>query len=109
MTDANAPAGDGGYVGENGSLEDNLKRKSTWVRLVFMIAYAFIGYLTFMVAALITVLSFFVRLLTGDDNAGLQRAGAMSATYLAEIVRFQTYNGDDRPFPFGRPFPGHDD
>ena len=109
MSDANPTADQLGDAGvEKNDLEDRLTARDTWVRLLFMLAFGVIAYLVLVVTALVTAFSFLVRLFTGESNSMLQQAGAASASYLAEIIRFLTYNDEQRPFPFGRDFPNGD-
>jgi hypothetical protein len=97
MTEANTSPGSGS---QQGSMEDNLTSKRTWVRFVFMVIYVVIANVVGIVAGLVTLLSFLVVLFTGDVNPKLQSAGDTIARYLADIVRYLTYNTEVRPFPF---------
>ena len=86
-------------------LEQNIKSRSTWLRLLFIVAFYLIAGLVGMVGSLIVVLGFLWVLFTGETNRQLQQAGQFVAGYLYEIVRYVTYNTDDRPFPFGGELP----
>ena len=86
-------------------IENNVKSRSTWLRLVFMIGYGLLAWVAGMVGALVIVFGFLWVLFTGEVNRQLQQAGQAIASYLYEIVRYLTYNMDDKPFPFGRDWP----
>ena len=107
MSDANPPADH--IIDDNneshGSMEDNLKSKSTWVRFVFMVIFAIVANIVGFVTAAIVVLGFLFVLFTGEVNDKLRRAGSISAAYLAEIIRFLTFNTDTKPFPFDAELP----
>ena len=44
-------------------------------------------------------------LFTGKVNPELRGVGQSLANYIYENIRYLTYNTDDRPFPFGNPWP----
>ena len=110
MSDSNPPADH--IIDDNepqGSMEDNLKSKSTWVRLVFMVIFGIVANIVGFVTAAIVVLGFLFVLFTGEVNDKLRRAGAISAAYLAEIISFLTFNTDTKPFPFDAELPSASD
>jgi hypothetical protein len=86
-------------------IEENIKSRSTWLRLVFMFIFYVIATLTGAVASAVVVLGFLWVLFTGEKNRQLQQAGQAVASYLYEIIRYLTFNSDEKPFPFGRDFP----
>ena len=86
-------------------IEENLKSRSTWLRLVFMIAYYFLISVATIVGSVVVVFGFLWVLFTGDVNRQLRQAGQAIAAYMYEIVRYLTYNTDTRPFPFGAEWP----
>jgi len=90
---------------ESGKMEDNLKSRTTWLRLLFMFIYGLIISLTGMVGTVIVVLGFFWVLFTGEVNRELRQIGQTIATYMFEIIRYMTFNTDDKPFPFGGAWP----
>lgn len=109
MTDANPPADEildeSTGSGDGPKMEDNLKSKSTWMRLVFMIVFAAIANLTLVIAGFIVVIGFLFVLFTGDVNEKVKQAGAVVSTYLSEIIRYLTFNTDTKPFPFDGELP----
>lgn len=93
---------------ERREIEKNLKSKSTWLRLVFMIVFYVLGTVASMVASVVVVLGFLWVLFTGETNDRLQRAGQGLAMYIYQIVRYLTYNSAERPFPFDLEWPDTD-
>jgi len=104
------PAADAADIGNEtqSDLERNVKSRSTWMRLLFMAIYAVLISLASMVGSVVVVLGFLWVLFTGEVNQQLRQAGQGIAAYLYEIVRFLTYNQDERPFPFGSDWPSGD-
>ena len=90
---------------EESKLEKNLKAKPTWLRFIFMVVFYLIAGLASMVASAVVILGFFWVLFTGEANAHLKRFGAGLATYIADIVRYLTYNTETKPFPFEGEWP----
>ena len=91
---------------EASAIEENLKSRSTWLRLIFMVIFYFLASLASVVASFVVVLGFFWVLFTGETNRHLQQAGQGIASYIYQIIRYLTYNSDDKPFPFGADWPG---
>jgi hypothetical protein len=89
-------------------VEENLKSRDTWYRFVFMLVFGVILSITSMVATAIIVLGFLVVLFTGERNDQLRGAGASVSNYIRDVLRYLSYNTDDKPFPFGAEFPGAD-
>jgi hypothetical protein len=89
-------------------IEENIKSRSTWLRLLFMFVFYVIGTVTPAVLSVVVVLGFFWVLFTGEKNAQLQQVGQVIAAYLYEIVRYLTFNTEDKPFPFGNDLPSAD-
>ena len=90
---------------DRSKLEQHVKSKSTWLRLLFMVIYVVLASIATMVLGAVVILGFLVVLFSGESNASLRAAGQGIATYLYELVRFLTYNSDDKPFPFGSDWP----
>ena len=81
-------------------LQDNLKAKSTWLRLLFMILFVALWSISRLVVLAVVVLQFFWVLITGSTNARLTAFGLSLATYSYQIITFLTYNTEAQPFPF---------
>ena len=82
-------------------IEEHLKSRSTWLRLVFMLVFWVLAGVTTFVASVVIVLGFFWMLFTGETNARLKQVGKSIAAYIYQIISYLTYNSDDKPFPFG--------
>ena len=110
MSDTNPPA-DHAFVDEKEPgkpLEENLKSKATWTRLLFMVISAILVWLASLVGLVVVVLGFLMVLFTGEVNRELRSVGQSLAAYIYENIRFLTFNTDDRPFPFGNKWPSGD-
>lgn len=90
---------------EKSNVEEHLKSRKTWLRLLFMCIYGLIIGLTAMVGTAIVVFGFFWVLFTGEVNRELRQIGQSIASYMYEMVRYLTFNTDEKPFPFGEPWP----
>lgn len=107
MSDTNPPA-DHAFVDDERPekpIEENLKSRDTWTRLLFMaICYVLVS-LASLVGSVVVVFGFLMVLFTGRVNPELREVGQSLARYIYENIRYLTYNTDERPFPFGRPWP----
>lgn len=90
---------------ERGDVERNLKSRSTWLRLLFMIVLAFIYGISRVVVGAVVVLQFLVVLFTGETNERLRDFGKSLSTYTYQLLLFLTYNSEERPFPFDLDWP----
>ena len=111
MSDTNPPA-DHAFVDDKPSgskIEENLKSRATWKRLLFMVISGVLVSLATIVGTFIVVFGFLWVLFTGEVNRELKQVGQSLAAYLYENVRFLTFNTDDKPFPLGNPWPGAGD
>ena len=88
-----------------GELEQNLTARSTWLRLVFMIAIAICNELARLVGGVIVLLQFLHVLFTGKPNERLKDAGSSLAQYVYQVVEYLTFNTEVRPFPFDAEWP----
>lgn len=99
------PTVDQAGKGSSRPMEDNLKSRDTWLRLVFMLVYAAIISVASIVATAIVVLGFLVVLFSGERNRQLMDAGHAVAEYFRQVLAYLTYNSEEKPFPFGADFP----
>ena len=86
-------------------LEENVKQKSTWVRLFFMLVLAFLYGMSRLVIAAVIVIQFFYVLLTGETRAQLKSFGHSLAIYSYQVIDYLTFNTDEKPFPFAGDWP----
>ncbi|HET6629582.1 MAG TPA: DUF4389 domain-containing protein [Woeseiaceae bacterium] len=88
-----------------GDVESNLKSRSTWLRLLFMIVLAFIYGISRVVVGAVVVLQFLVVLFTGEVNERLRVFGKSLSIYTCQLLLYLTYNTEERPFPFDLDWP----
>lgn len=95
---------------EGRTLEDNLKSRSTWMRLLFMLVIVVFYAVSRLVVATVVIVQFFHVLFTGQTNSRLKEFGQSLSAYTYQILRYLTFNTDQRPFPFDADWPsGHAD
>ncbi|HEX6930491.1 MAG TPA: DUF4389 domain-containing protein, partial [Gammaproteobacteria bacterium] len=82
-------------------LKENIKAQDTWLRLVFIIIYGAILWVTSIVLAFVVVFQFLSVLFTRETQKNLLEFGASLSEYLREIVAYLTFNSEYKPFPFG--------
>jgi hypothetical protein len=93
------------FYDEFASLEENLRNRSTWKRLLFMIVVALLFCLGIVVGLCVILLQFFWVLFTGRTKKEFSAVGRQLAEYSREIVLYLSFNTDQRPFPFDRDWP----
>jgi hypothetical protein len=93
---------------ESNNIEQNIKSRTTWLRLLFMALFGLSICFAGMIGTVVVVLGFFWVLFTGEINRELRQIGQAIASYMYEIVRYLTFNTDDKPFPFGGAWPSGD-
>ena len=86
-------------------IEKNVKQKSTWVRLFFMLVLAILYGLSRIVIGAVVVIQFFYVLLTGETKDELKAFGHSLAIYSYEVIDYLTFNTEDKPFPFEGAWP----
>ena len=90
---------------DTADLEKNVKEKSTWVRLFFMLVLVFLYGLSRFVIGAVVVIQFFYVLLTGNTKDQLKSFGHSLAIYSFEVIDYLTFNSDKKPFPFEGAWP----
>ena len=78
----------------------NLTSGSTWIRLVHMIVLVIAFNIAEFIIGAVVVFQFLSKLLSGKANEQLKTFGAEVGNYLSTIVRFLTFETDDKPFPY---------
>ncbi len=78
----------------------NLTSKGTWIRLIHMIVLVIAFNIAELVIGAVVVFQFLSKLLTGKANEHLKVFGAEIGVYLSCIVRFLTFETEDKPFPY---------
>lgn len=82
------------------------KDKDTWFRGLMMLLFVAIYHVTAVLIGAIAALQFAWKLVTGEPNARLTSFGEDLARFFYQILRFLTFNTDDKPFPFDE-WPSH--
>jgi hypothetical protein len=80
---------------------ENLANGQTWKRGLFMLLFLLIYGVAEILVTAVVVLQFFFVLFTGEQNARLREFGASLSTFVYQIMRYWTYNSEEKPYPFG--------
>ena len=87
-------------------LVENVRELSGWVRVLFVIFFIVVLHLIIgPLIALLALVQCLFRVFTTKANENLAGFGALLVTYVAQILKFVTFNSETRPFPFSD-FPG---
>lgn len=81
-------------------INENLKRISTWKRIIFMLIYAVIDSMVKLLLWLVVLLQVGSVLITGTTNPNILGFGRSLSTYHYHILLFLTFNTEQLPFPF---------
>ena len=77
-----------------------VKDKSIWVRLLYMLLFAFLYSVAEFVILAVVVYQFLHVLLTGGNkDEKIAALGSQLSVYVYQILQFQTFNTEDKPFP----------
>jgi len=99
------PAAGTGGKSKQSDLEKNVKMRSTWLRLFFMIIFALLYGLSRLVTVAVVVIQFFHVLFTGETNEQLRTFGHSLAVYSFEVIDYLTFNTETKPFPLEAAWP----
>lgn len=75
-------------------------RGETWLRGLFMLLFAVLYTIAEFVVTAVVLLQFLIVLVTGERNERLTGLGERLSLYVYDVLRFLTYNSEQRPFPF---------
>lgn len=84
---------------DNTGLNNN-NEKNQLIRLLYMLLYGFVLYLTMSVLAIVVIVQFVFALFSGSSNESIRSFSKDLAQFIQQIVLFLTYNDDKKPFPF---------
>jgi hypothetical protein len=90
---------------ESKSIKSNVKSRSTWLRLLFVLVVIGLYWVCAVVVGAVVTLQCFWLLITGESNEKLRRLGQKLATYIYQAIRYLTFDTEERPFPFDAEFP----
>lgn len=82
------------------SLKEKLLSKDKWLRVLFMIAFAIAGNFVQYIVWFIAVIQVVLTLVTGSPNQNLVRLGQGLSAFAYHIMRYLTYNVEEKPYPF---------
>lgn len=82
------------------------KNRETWLRGLFMLLFVAIFNVAAILVSAVAVLQFAWKLVTGGPNPRLSSFGEDLSRYFYQILRFQTFNTETKPFPF-EDWPSH--
>ena len=86
-------------------VKENLKTRSTWLRLFFMFVVLLLYSVSRVVVGMVVLLQFFWVLFTAETNRSLEHLGQSLATYTYQVICYLTFNTEMRPFPFDLDWP----
>ena len=81
-------------------LMNNIKSESRWLRLVFMVLFAAIGYLAAMIVVLLALVQAVFGFIRGESLGRLLTFSASLNQFIYQIMQFLTYNSEIKPYPF---------
>ncbi len=83
----------------------NFKRRTNWIRLLFMVVFVALYAITRIVFGAVVVFQFLWVLFNAETNKQLTELGQSLATYTYQIMRYLSFNSEDKPFPFAADWP----
>ena len=75
-------------------------RGATWLRGLFMLLFAVLYTIAEFVVTAVVLLQFLIVVVTGERNERLTRLGERLSLYVYDVLRYLTWNSEERPFPF---------
>ena len=83
-----------------GGKAETVPHTDRWMRLLYMVVFAIIGYAVYWLIVFLAVVQFGLALLTGHPNENLKDFAAKLDAYLKSVTDFLGYASDVVPFPF---------
>ena len=71
-----------------------------WIRVLFIAIFWVVFYMSQLVIAAVVIAQCAFTLIGGAPNSQLLVFGDSLSRYVQEILRYVTFNSDQRPFPF---------
>jgi hypothetical protein len=81
-------------------LKENVSNTNTWGRALFMILFGIIYSVAEVVLVAVVVIQFLFVLFTSEKNARLLGFGKELSTFIYQVFLYQTFNTEEKPFPF---------
>lgn len=81
-------------------MNEPYKGETDWQRVLFVALFWVIFYVAQMVVAAVAIAQCVFVLIGNSPNSHLLKFGDSLGKYIHDILRFVTFNSDQRPFPF---------
>lgn len=81
-------------------LKENLRKRQTWLRGLYMLLFILIYHVAEFVLGAVVLLQFLFTLFTGNTNPRLLQFGQNLSQFVYQVFRFLTFNSEEMPFPF---------
>ncbi len=81
-------------------IKQNVARRSTWMRGLYMLLFAIIYSVAELVGLAVVVFQFAATLFSGRTNTQLRDFGHSLSVFIYQIWLFLTFNTEVLPFPF---------
>ena len=92
----------------NPDFKKNLSERSTWLRGLYMLLFAFLYNVAEVVMIAVALLQFIMKLLTGKTHPRVTAFAQSLCVYLYQIWQFLTFTSEALPFPFA-PWPASEE
>ncbi len=76
------------------------KDRVTWVRGLFMLLFVALYNVAAILIGAVAILQFAWKLISGETNPRLLTFGEDLSRYFYQILRYLTFNTEEKPFPF---------
>jgi hypothetical protein len=80
--------------------KENLLKQGKWLRLLWMIGFSFIYYLSMTVLWIIVLIQFLFVLLTDKRSSNVTKVSMGFRNYMVQILDYINYQTSEKPFPF---------
>ena len=80
--------------------KENLLKQGKWLRLLWMIGFSFIYYLSMTVLWIIVLIQFLFFLLTDKRSSNVTKVSQGFRDYMVQILDYINYHSSEKPFPF---------
>lgn len=84
----------------NQPVQQNLKDKKLWRRVLYMILFWIAYNIAELVIGAVVILQVIIRLFSGSVNERLRIFGKQLSMYAYSVFLFLTFNSEAMPFPF---------
>lgn len=81
-------------------LKEKLMMRDKWIRALYMVLFLIIFELIKFTSWAVTLLQFVLVLLLGKANQHLLQFSKSLGRYAEQIIHFNAYNTEEKPFPF---------